>query len=328
MTGELVIISVFISAFLLGFAAARTHLKKRIQDLRDANTDKDIAIHDLTMDLDFANSRVTSLEADLEGCITKKELESIEVQYQNNLQQKDTWLAEQKTQIKTLHKQMEEGENERKSLLAQCQSQEEEIINIQDQLKIVQHRLSVADEQLFGSNKEEFELPNLQEVIFEREQEIAELRGKIEELEEIIADENIMEDYGFKNMEIFQRLENQLGQINEEASSDVEEDEVKNTNTLADKAANDPNFPKEKLDIDVVHASFATEIDDLTQIKGIGDYTALKLNAIGIQNFKQISQLSDEDIKKVNTAIKFFPGRIKRDGWVEQATQLLNKKEN
>ncbi|MGB0525734.1 MAG: hypothetical protein ACPGJS_22335, partial [Flammeovirgaceae bacterium] len=92
---------------------------------------------------------------------------------------------------------------------------------------------------------------------------------------------------------------------------------------LSTKASNDPNFPREKLAIDVVNAPYAKEIDDLTQLKGIGDYTALKLNAIGIQNFRQISNLTDEDIKKVNKAIKFFPGRIARDKWVEQAKEKL-----
>jgi len=69
--------------------------------------------------------------------------------------------------------------------------------------------------------------------------------------------------------------------------------------------------------------------DDLTVIKGIGTFIEQKLNAIGIFTYKQISQFDEEMIENVTNAIEFFPGRIKRDDWVGQATRLLDiKKEN
>lgn len=63
--------------------------------------------------------------------------------------------------------------------------------------------------------------------------------------------------------------------------------------------------------------------DDLKLLKGIGKGIEKKLNSIGIYNFIQISNLTASDIKLITDLIKFFPGRIERDNWVEQAKKLL-----
>lgn len=64
--------------------------------------------------------------------------------------------------------------------------------------------------------------------------------------------------------------------------------------------------------------------DDLKRVKGIGEFVEKKLNALGIYHFKQLAKLTDEDMDKVNDAIEFFPGRIKRDKWVEQAKKFAS----
>lgn len=69
----------------------------------------------------------------------------------------------------------------------------------------------------------------------------------------------------------------------------------------------------------------ATEADknDLKMINGIGPFIEKKLNSIGIYTFDQISRLSKQDIVDITELIQFFPGRIERDNWVEQAKKLL-----
>lgn len=69
-----------------------------------------------------------------------------------------------------------------------------------------------------------------------------------------------------------------------------------------------------------------TDIDDLKKIKGIGPVIEKKLNMIGIVSFKQISELPDEALDQIAHTLKFFPDRIKRDKWVEQAKTLANIK--
>ncbi len=66
----------------------------------------------------------------------------------------------------------------------------------------------------------------------------------------------------------------------------------------------------------------ADEKDDLKVISGIGPAIEKKLNKIGIHSYRQISEFSEESIKQITASIKFFPGRIDRDRWVEQASKL------
>ena len=65
------------------------------------------------------------------------------------------------------------------------------------------------------------------------------------------------------------------------------------------------------------------DIDDLKEIKGIGPVIEKKLNMLGIVNFKQISELSDGALEQIAHTLKFFPGRIRRDHWVDQAKNLM-----
>lgn len=77
--------------------------------------------------------------------------------------------------------------------------------------------------------------------------------------------------------------------------------------------------------IDFARIGMATETekDDLKLIKGIGPFIEDKLNALGIYTFRQISNFNEEDDDKVNDAIEFFPGRVKRDDWKGQAKEFL-----
>ncbi|WP_340198667.1 hypothetical protein [Ascidiimonas sp. W6] len=67
------------------------------------------------------------------------------------------------------------------------------------------------------------------------------------------------------------------------------------------------------------------EKDDLKNIDGIGPFIEQKLNHIGIFTYSQISKLSDHEIEAVTQLIEFFPGRIKRDNWKQQASKLLKQ---
>ena len=60
--------------------------------------------------------------------------------------------------------------------------------------------------------------------------------------------------------------------------------------------------------------------DDLTEINGIGPVIAGKLNAQGITTFKQIAELSSEDVERIDAELN-FKGRIERESWIEQAKE-------
>ncbi|MEL7310866.1 MAG: helix-hairpin-helix domain-containing protein [Pseudomonadota bacterium] len=58
-------------------------------------------------------------------------------------------------------------------------------------------------------------------------------------------------------------------------------------------------------------------------IKGIGPALARQLEAHGIRTLNDIAEMQDADIDALDQKLK-FPGRIRRDRWVEQARELLS----
>lgn len=63
------------------------------------------------------------------------------------------------------------------------------------------------------------------------------------------------------------------------------------------------------------------EPDDLKKISGVGPKIEDRLNELGIYHFSQIVAFSAEEIAMVDEKLN-FKGRIERDDWVSQATEL------
>ncbi|MEQ9442278.1 MAG: hypothetical protein RIG62_24770 [Cyclobacteriaceae bacterium] len=82
----------------------------------------------------------------------------------------------------------------------------------------------------------------------------------------------------------------------------------------------------ERVNFDRIGRASEAEKDDLKRIKGVGPFLEKKLNTLGIYTFAQIGSFTDEDKEAVNEAIEFFPGRISRDNWVDQAKALQQEK--
>jgi predicted flap endonuclease-1-like 5' DNA nuclease len=101
-----------------------------------------------------------------------------------------------------------------------------------------------------------------------------------------------------------------------EASMSKEEKKVAGLERVKANAA--------KIDFAAIGVATMDDRDDLKVIKGIGPFLEEKLNALGIYTFKQISKMSSELEDQVNIAIEFFPGRVKRDQWVDQCKAILN----
>ena len=60
--------------------------------------------------------------------------------------------------------------------------------------------------------------------------------------------------------------------------------------------------------------------DDFKRIKGIGPALEKKLHACGVQSYRQLATLSDEEIERIEAVIK-SAGRIRRDDWIAQAKE-------
>jgi small subunit ribosomal protein S2 len=67
----------------------------------------------------------------------------------------------------------------------------------------------------------------------------------------------------------------------------------------------------------------AGDPDDLKKISGVGPVLEKKLHALGITKFDQIAKFTPEEIEKVDDRLN-FKGRIERDEWIRQATDLAS----
>ncbi|MDH7445704.1 hypothetical protein [Aquimarina sp. 2201CG14-23] len=90
-------------------------------------------------------------------------------------------------------------------------------------------------------------------------------------------------------------------------------------------AETESNDEKPKLNFASFGTADESQKDDLKLISGVGPFIEKKLNSIGIYTFDQISKFTKEDIDTVTELIQFFPGRIERDNWKDQANTLKNK---
>jgi large subunit ribosomal protein L21 len=61
--------------------------------------------------------------------------------------------------------------------------------------------------------------------------------------------------------------------------------------------------------------------DDLTQISGVGPVIVKKLHALDVTTFAQIAAWTPEDIADMDDKLN-FKGRIDRDEWLKQASEL------
>lgn len=62
--------------------------------------------------------------------------------------------------------------------------------------------------------------------------------------------------------------------------------------------------------------------DDLTRLKGVGPKLAAQLGEMGVTGFSQIAAWDEAEIDRIDAQLGRFQGRIRRDGWVEQARLL------
>ena len=63
--------------------------------------------------------------------------------------------------------------------------------------------------------------------------------------------------------------------------------------------------------------------DDLKQLSGVGPALEKKLHENGVTTFAQIAAWTDADVADMDEKLS-FKGRIEREGWIEQAKQLVN----
>lgn len=111
---------------------------------------------------------------------------------------------------------------------------------------------------------------------------------------------------------------------NEHAKTTFSKRKIRATKTMERSGQ---SVEKKILNFERFGVATESEKDDLKKISGVGPFIEKKLNEIGIYTFDQVSKFSDKDIKNVTDLIEFFPGRILRDDWRNQAKRLKKAKQ-
>ncbi len=62
--------------------------------------------------------------------------------------------------------------------------------------------------------------------------------------------------------------------------------------------------------------------DDLKKLSGVGPALEKKLHAAGVTSLAQIAAWTESDVAEIDEKLS-FKGRIEREGWVEQAKELI-----
>jgi hypothetical protein len=63
-------------------------------------------------------------------------------------------------------------------------------------------------------------------------------------------------------------------------------------------------------------------VDNLTEIKGVGDALSLKLNEAGVYTYRQIAIWDEDMAGRFAERLDAFKDRVIRDQWIEQANEL------
>jgi predicted flap endonuclease-1-like 5' DNA nuclease len=115
----------------------------------------------------------------------------------------------------------------------------------------------------------------------------------------------------------------QVGKTSAPASGNLEPKEavVAEVKSPEAEVVSSPKNAKSDEKLGVVYDSQPDDADDLTALKGVGPVIANKLNGFGIFTFKQIADWTEENKSEFDVLLS-FKGRIDRDGWISQASEL------
>ena len=69
-------------------------------------------------------------------------------------------------------------------------------------------------------------------------------------------------------------------------------------------------------------APAAKFVDDLKLISGVGPVLEKKLHALGVKSLADVAAFTKEDVVRIDEALS-FKGRIDREEWIKQATDLV-----
>lgn len=222
------------------------------------------------------------------------------------------WLLRE-TALKEKYKQIQNLQSEKSSL--EGKSHEQKSVLEKNQNELIQLREEFLDNARLNE-KLKTELEAKIKEVSPLENELMILRPKIQQSD---AEVNLLK---FRLTQSEQQL-TEKNESNLKLTSEL--DECRSQRRYERKEPAFSDFISDQI-LSGISPENADEKDNLKEIIGIGPVIEKSLNSLGINSFKQISELTERSSKQIHKDIIFFPGRITRDHWVEQASTLYLEK--
>lgn len=308
---RLIILAFLFGVFLIGFFIGRVSLWGRLKKLNK--------------ELQQQTERLTHVQAEKESLLqtVSSQEESITIQA-DHLRRAEAQVAQLQQAADTYQKDWQNGQAQIQQLeeshlryqnqvsaLEADQVQSEEVVRqLREQVLLLE--AEVAQRTAGETDLDQQRLQIIEDKLSLIEKENQQLQVAIEELQEGTM-------LRFSQDDIIEVQEDLPGEL----SGEPEENTTAYTFVSADEKAQIARVALEEHFGQKIALATPEQKDPLQKIEGIGPFIEEQLNHIGIYTFKQISQFDDEIINLVTLAIRFFPGRIKRDNWRGQARELV-----
>ncbi len=303
-------------AFFVGFVLARLLVipvlrdrKKRLATVETALQQAEAERQQLREEQTKCRAEVADLQNRLAG---KEQLAAV---WQKEARDCEAKLAAEEEQSKALQAEAERMENRLFQALKQIEEHEQTIRELSaknDNLLEENRRLA---DQLSTEQIALEQIAQMQSTLNASIQRLGELESKVGsapsasvETEAFVPESN----NGSQDEEDFQKLENILDASAKEL---LPEDHIERAKAAV-KTAITKSLPKAPKG---AH-------DDLTKIHGIGPFIEAQLNELGICTYQQLAAMDEPFIRALTEAIRYIPGRIQKDRWVEQAAELASAK--
>lgn len=199
------------------------------------------------------------------------------------------------------------------SRLANFESLEQKVIALEADNAQLKHDVALANREAEASKRDAAEM----EALKEQNRELAHCLESMEESRKQYERDALRYRAQYDQAEREgETLRLKLGDI-EKSLAELEEQHAEARRTVADQVTAPPAFGLDRPD---------GEIDDLTEIVGIGKVFESMLHKLGIYYFRQIASFGPAELARVNAELKEFKGRIEHDDWIGQAKELHFKK--
>lgn len=284
---------------------------------------------------DELKQRISRDQAELNAA--KQQIEALEAEF---IKSGDFYKGELQKAFekrKTIETKLDAARSEQESLTNLLDAARAEHASVNKMLASAQSRLDNLDEMEQNVIRLEAENAELRHAASATKQKIAALQRDVAELETLKV-QNRELAHCLQSMENSRRqYETDAKRYREQADKSEQlsetlrlrlDDVERNFTEMAKKHDEALEVARKQPETQAIngHEREEMEVDDLTQIVGIGKAFQQTLNDLGVYSFRQLANFGPADIARVNMELKEFKGRMEQDDWIGQAKDLYYKK--